>query len=90
VHTADHVLHEPPHDLQPSDPVGVLREALDSAGPPGPRLLLLGRCIEWLECALREGRLRPSRETDEAMEEWLCEECELQNPASRRLAAGRC
>jgi hypothetical protein len=42
--------------------------------------MLLGRCIKWLEGALGKGRLHPSRETDEAMEEWLCEECELLNP----------
>ena len=95
--TAEHVLHEPPHDLQPSDPIGVLREELEGALLDGTaRLVFLGRCIDWLERALREGRVRPSRETDEAMEEWLCEECELQNPTitpgrseAPRLAAPR-
>lgn len=62
----------------PLDPIGVLREALYRC-VVDDRLLLLGRCIEWLDRALREGRIEPSLETEEAMEDWLCDECALEN-----------
>ena len=85
-YTAEYVLHDPPHDRQPSDPVGVLRDELTTEryndSNPHERLLLLTRCIEWLERSLSNGTVESSQESNEAMEEWLCEECALQRIAT--------
>lgn len=87
-YTAEYVLHEPPYDRQPSDPVGVLRDELarrrDNINTH-ERLLLLKRCIEWLTRSLSNGTVESSQESNEAMEEWLCEECELERIAAFTL-----
>lgn len=60
----------------PSHPVDVLQAALNQTEFVD-RLALLQRCIDWLDRALREARVQRSLEIDQAMEEWMCEECEL-------------
>lgn len=78
----EYILREPPFALQPLDPVAVLRAALDKSRDSGDddcaahRLVLLGRCIDWVQ---RRDTCDDAQERREALEEWLCEECALQS-----------
>lgn len=92
MNTLEYVLHEPPHDMQPDDPVRVVSAELErmkankeedddnltSSSWITRRLVLLGRCIDWLDKSIHQGTVPDSQEARDALEAWLCEECKLQ------------
>lgn len=85
MNTADYILHEPAYDRQPSDPLAVLSAEIENmrvdeeSFSVTERLLLLGRCIDWLDKSLQQGTVPDTQEARDTLDLWLCEECKLQS-----------